>query len=61
MSKPRDSNILGLSVRGLVVILIVLTVCAMNIMGKPVVEPLYSVVIATVSYYFGQSQKLLPR
>jgi len=54
---PRDSSILGVSVRGIVVIVIVVTVCAMNLIGTTVTEPLYSVVIAAVSYYFGQSSK----
>jgi hypothetical protein len=56
----REPSLFNLSVRGCVVMLIVITVCAMNLMGKEVVEPLYSVVIATISYYFGQTQRQLP-
>lgn len=54
----RDSMMgrLGLSVRGVVVCLMIGTVCACAIMTHKVEEPLYSLSIAAVSYYFGQQR-----
>jgi len=47
---------LGLSVRGIVVTTMIVTVCACALMKLKVEEPLYSLAIAAVSYYFGQQR-----
>lgn len=49
---------LGLSVRGVVVSLMIATVCACALLKFEVNEPLYSLSIAAISYYFGQQQRL---
>ncbi len=56
-TKRSDSSIGGISVRGIIVLLIVTTLCAMNLMKIPVVEPLYSVACSAIAYYFGQATK----
>lgn len=54
----RDSLMgrLGLSVRGVVVTLMIATVCACALTSRKVEEPLYSLAVAGVSYYFGQQR-----
>ena len=56
-SPAKDSSIFGVSLRGLIVLLTVLTVCVMAMISKKVEEPLYTLVGLTVGYYFGQNQK----
>jgi len=72
-SPTKDSSIFGLSSRSLIVFMICGTVCYIYIfqcmvevyvaymMKTPInfkiEEPLYSLVIMTVGYYFGQNQK----
>ena len=55
----RDSVLgrLGLSVRGIVVTMMVLTICIAVPLKIDITEPLYSLSIAAVSYYFGQQQQ----
>jgi hypothetical protein len=54
-TKPNgDSRMLGISVRAWLAIILVVTVCIMAGCGTEVKEPLYSVVIMAVSFYFGQ-------
>lgn len=69
----KDNSLFGLSSRSLIVFLICGTVCAesmvqcltsayfayvtKNIFNFEIKEPLYSLVIMTVGYYFGQNQK----
>jgi hypothetical protein len=55
--QPHDSKILGVSVRGIIVLLVVATVCLMSLGGLTVVEPLYTLAGLTVGYYFGQARK----
>lgn len=52
--KPRLFNV---SLRGVIVTLVVITVCVMAFAGRKVEEPLYTLVGLTVGYYFGQNQK----
>ena len=47
------SQILGVSLRGLIVITFVITICVMAVMKVAVTEPLNTLAIAAVSYYFG--------
>jgi len=53
---PNDPSMIGgVSLRGWIVILFSLTVCVMSFMNREVVEPLHSLAIAAVSYYFGHA------
>ena len=45
---------LGISVRGVVVVTVTVTVCGMSFAGKTVAEPLYSLAGIVIGYYFGQ-------
>jgi hypothetical protein len=72
-SGTKDSSLFGLSSRSLIVFLICGTVCAESMVqciasayfayltkspfNFEIKEPLYSLVIMTVGYYFGQNQK----
>lgn len=49
----QESKILGITVRGVIALIVILTVCAMSIMKIPVVEPLYTLVISVSSFYLG--------
>jgi len=51
-----DSRILFVSVRGWLALLAIATVCAMGIMEKTVTEPLYTLSVAIVSFYYGQKK-----
>lgn len=59
----RDSLMgrLGLSVRGVVVTLMVITVCVCSVMKLEVKEPLYSLAFVAIGYYFGQTQRGNPK
>lgn len=46
-----------ISIRGVVVVLLVLTTCAMSAAGLEVKEPLYTLVASAVGWYFGQKGK----
>lgn len=68
-SPDKSSTIAGVSVRGWIVVIIVLSVCGNWIANTLMVslgytsanmtvpEPIYSVFIAVISYYFGQLKK----
>lgn len=45
-----------ISIRGMVVIILVLTTCAMSALGMEVKEPLYTLVASAVGWYFGQKK-----
>jgi len=49
-----ESNVLGVSIRGWLAVVTVLTLCIMAYLGKKVDEPFYTIVISIVSFYFGQ-------
>jgi hypothetical protein len=55
-----NSVIWGVSIRGWIVLIVVLTVCTMSLAGIVVIEPLYSLAWVTVGYYFGQNSKTNP-
>lgn len=48
-----ESNVFGISWRGILALLVIVSVCAMSIMGMKVDEPLYSLVLVVSSAYFG--------
>lgn len=50
-----SSQIGGISLRGLLAIFVVLTVCVMSVMHTLVVEPLYTLATVVVSFFFGHS------
>lgn len=51
---PPDSSIYDVSVRAWLVVMIVATVCGMCAFGREVGEPLYTLVLISTSFYFGQ-------
>jgi hypothetical protein len=52
-----ESNVKGISVRAIITILIVLTTCILSVLHQKVDEPLYTLVISAVSFYFGSNMK----
>jgi len=55
-----DSRLFGISLRGLIALIVVLTVCVMSVIGVLVVEPLYTLAGLIVGFYFGQNQRKNP-
>lgn len=53
----KDSHMFNVSVRGWLVILLVVTVCFMSISARKIEEPLYTLVGLGMGYYFGQGKK----
>lgn len=51
-----ESQVFGLSIRSIVVILITGTVCYMSLRMLKIEEPLYTLATITIGYYFGQNQ-----
>jgi len=49
----QESRILGVTVRGVIALLVIGTVCAMSLIGVTVTEPLYTLVISVSSFYLG--------
>lgn len=49
-----ESSINGISIRAWIAIILVLEVCFMASFGKTVDEPLYSLTVMAVGFYFGQ-------
>ena len=49
------SRAFGISVRGWIAIIVVLTVCAMSVGKIEVKEPLYTLAGLVVGFYFGQN------
>lgn len=49
-----ESKILGVSLRGWLAAVLVLTVCGMSVIQREVVEPLYSAVLLALGFYYGQ-------
>jgi len=52
-----DSSFVGVSVRAWLAIILVVTVCAMAVLGKAVEEPLYTLATVAIGFYFGQKLK----
>lgn len=46
-----------ISIRGLIVILLAGTACGMSAFGIEIKEPMYTLVVSAVSWYFGQKGK----
>ena len=49
----QESRILGITVRGVIALVVIITVCAMSLLKIPIVEPLYTLVISVSSFYLG--------
>lgn len=52
-----DSRLFGISLRGLIALIVVLTICVMSCLVIEVKEPLYTLGGLVVGFYFGQNQK----
>ena len=54
---PADtSRIGGVSLRGWIAVIVILTVCAMSLLALEIKEPLYTLAGLIVGFYFGQNQ-----
>lgn len=53
----KESKIFGVSLRGVIAFTIVASCCWMSIRSQEITEPLYTVFISAVAYYFGQKTK----
>lgn len=53
----RESSVFGVSLRGIIAMIIVITACAMAVIGREITEPLYTVFVSAVAFYFGQKTK----
>ena len=52
-----ESKVYGVSVRGWLAVLIISTVCILSFFKIKIEEPLYSLVLVTSAFYFGQKTK----
>lgn len=59
INKPTrdDSKLFGISLRGLIALIVVVTICAMSFCLVEVKEPLYTLGGLIVGFYFGQNQR----
>lgn len=57
--EPRrdNSRILGISLRGWIALMVMVTICGMSISALEVKEPLYTLAGLIVGFYFGQDKK----
>jgi len=51
-----ESRIQGVSIRGWIAVILVLTVCGMSVLQIDVKEPMYTLVVMAVSFYLGSRQ-----
>lgn len=59
-AKLKESSIFGVSLRGLIALVVISTVCVMSVAVIEVKEPLYTLAGLIVGFYFGQNQKTQP-
>ncbi len=59
-TKQATSQLMSVSVRGWLTLITVLTVCFMEIFKIGVSEPLYSMSLIMVGFYFGQNKAVVP-
>lgn len=61
MSDPEttkeDSRLFGVSIRGWLAVLLVITICAMSLFAMEIKEPLYTLGGMAVGFYLGQKNK----
>ena len=51
-----ESKLFGVSVRGWLAVIIILTVCLMSAFSITIIEPLYSISLLSIGFYFGQKK-----
>lgn len=56
-SSGGESTLFGVSVRGIIALLLVITVSVMALTKVEMDEKLFSLVVAVVSFYFGKNSK----
>lgn len=54
---PVESKIFNVSMRGWIALIVILTVCAMSVMGIEIREPLYTLAGMVVGFYFAQQKQ----
>lgn len=59
-AETHHSVIFGVSVRGWIALIIVLTVCGMSALMREVKEPLYTLAGMVLGYYFAQTTQKKP-
>lgn len=52
-----ESQLMGVSIRAWLAVMLVFTVCLMAYLRTAVTEPLYTISIMAVSFYFGQKNQ----
>jgi hypothetical protein len=57
MREDESSQVFGISLRGILALLLVATVCALSFVGVNVTEPLYSMATLALGFYFGQKKQ----
>lgn len=55
-TKTTNSQLLSVSVRGWITLLVVFTVCLMSVMKIEIKEPLYTMTGMIIAFYFGQNK-----
>ena len=55
-----ESQFMSVSIRGWLVLMVIFTVCLMAIFKEGVTEPLYSMSLLMVGFYFGQNKQVPP-
>jgi len=55
--KASESHLFNMSARGIITMIVVVTVCAMSFQEKEINEPLYTLVGMVIGYYFGQRKE----
>jgi hypothetical protein len=58
---PTGSHMFGVSIRGWLAVLAITTVCVCNVMKIEVMEPLYTLSVAIIAFYYGQNVKMPSR
>jgi hypothetical protein len=51
-----ESSLFGISGRGWLAFIMIVTMCIMSIMGREIADPLRSAVLLTIGFYFGQKK-----
>jgi len=50
----KESKAFGISLRGWLALLLTITVCFMSAFGVKIIEPLYTMAVMALSFYFGK-------
>lgn len=60
MSDPGESTIWNVSLRGLMALIVVVTLCVLVVIGREVGEPFKTIAVMVVSFYFWQGKRSEP-